>query len=121
MTRNPDNKLVRIGGTGANVVAGVEPVVGVTLAADVGLMGLLERARAAFAVGDGARVSGTDDGARSDTALRPRRLTAVGLGKWTGVGVDDEENAGREDPVREAAAELKTLGLGVAVAGGKRK
>jgi hypothetical protein len=120
VTRNPDNRLARIGGAGVVTAAEVGPAVGVGLGADMSLTGLLERARAALLAGDGARVSGTEDGVRSDTALRPRRLTAVGRGKWTGVGVDDVE--GREEgPAREAAAELKTLGLDAAVAGGRRR
>jgi hypothetical protein len=109
VTRNPDKRLARVGS------AGVAAVV-------TGLTGLRDRARATVVVGDGARVSGPADAARSDTAFRPRRLTAVARGKCTGVGaVVEEGKVGREEPAREAAAELKTLGRGATAAGGKRK
>ena len=114
VTRNPDNRLARVTGAGVTTAG---------LGAFVTLTGLRDRARATVVEGEGARVSGTEDGARSEAAFRPRRLTADARGNGvTGGAVDEEGKPGREDgPAREAAAELRTLGLGATAAGGKRR
>lgn len=114
VTRNPDSRLARVTGAGVSAEG-----LGICAA----FTGLRDRARATVAEGDGARVSGTEDGARSEAAFRPRRLTAEARGNGvTGGAVEEEGKAGREDgPAREAAAELKTLGLGATAAGGKRR
>lgn len=122
VTRNPANKLARVAGAGVATEGLGVVTAGLGICA-AGFTGLRDRARATVVAGDGARVSGTEDGARSEAAFRPRRLTADARGNGViGGAVEVEGRAGREDgPAREAAAELRTLGLGATAAGGNRR